>query len=151
MRDVYLIADDEILSKLRVNSDTILNYILGKAQVEVWPYTSPFSPSVYSNVIVKEKHSSQSWHDHFELAMRKIDECELVIVVKCEGTEISIANRILSDYSAITGKPVREAFISKDILGTLLNPKIRVYFNTYTGPEEKEVDVYNDKSENWKE
>lgn len=152
MRKVYLIAGNEILFKLREGNDAaILNYILGKAQVEVWPYTTPFSPSKYSNVFVKEKVSDQGWHDHFELAMRKIDECELVIVVKCEGTEISIANRILSDYSAITGKPVREVFISKDILDTLLNPKIRVYFNTYTAPEEKEVDVYNDKSENWKE
>lgn len=151
MRHVYLIANDEILSKLRTNDDSILPYILEKAQIELWPYTTPFSPSRYTDVVVKEKVSGQSWRDHFELVMRKIDECERVIVVNCEGEEISIANRILSDYSAITGKPVRDVFISKDILSTLLNPKIRVYFSAYPGSEKKEVDVYNDKSENWKE
>lgn len=136
MRDVYLIADDEILAKLRVNSDTILNYILGKAQVELFPYTSPFSQSVYLNVIVKEKHSSQSWRDHFELAMRKIDECELVIFVDRIGEGIPTKNRILVDYATLTGKEVRTISFSDDILEPLVNPKVRVYFNTYEDRKE---------------
>lgn len=142
MRDVYLIADDEILAKLRLNSDAILTYILGKAQVELWPYTSPLSPSIYSNVIVKNKLSSQSWRDHFELAMRKIDECELVIFVDREEEKISTDNQILLDYASITGKEIHTISLPTDILETLISPKIRVYFNTYTGG------VSSDKSEN---
>lgn len=145
MKDVYLIADDEILAKLRANDDSILNYILGTAQIEVWPYTSPVSPSRYSNIIVKEKTSYQSWRDHFELAMRKIDECELVIFVDRKEEKIPTDNQILLNYARITGKEIHTISLPADILETLIKPKIRVYFNTYTG------DVASAKFENWKE
>lgn len=152
MRSVYLIADDEVLSRLRVNDDAILHYILGKAQVEVWPYTFPFSRSKYSNIFVKEKVSSQSWCEHFELAMRKIDECELVIFVDGEKEKILTKNRILLDYASLTRKEIRTVSLSDDILKSLINPKIRVYFTTYENHEAAEATyVYPDKFEDRKE
>lgn len=152
MRSVYLIADDEILAELRTNDDSILNYILGKAQIEVWPYTFPFSRSKYSSIIVKEKVSSQSWRDHFELAMRKIDECELVIFVDGEKKKILTKNRILLDYASLTRKKILTVSLSDDILESLINPKTRVYFNTYENREAAEATYfYPDKFEDRKE
>lgn len=151
MKQIYLILCPTVREKMAQYSDQILRYVCQTLNIAVSPYSGPLHEVLELDkrkFITVEKLESKTWREYLDTAISCINDSELVVRVDVGAWQPhSIAEDILEQYCKLTNVRVN---------GVLIDAADWLAITGKRGPQFvysqlPDADIYNDKSEDWKE
>lgn len=150
MRQFYLMMDKKVREDFDTYSEQILRYICDTFTLDVPPYSSfhnvrTLEPKIFITV---NKLASKTWQEYLSDVMEQISKSEFVISI-----EVGTANGrylqdiILEKYCELTGVQIHMLRIDENAWHRICNGELPRFGYSQL----PDVDIYNDKSEDWKE
>lgn len=150
MKQYYLMMNKKVREDFDTHSEQILRYICDTLLLDVPPYSSPHSVCTLGQkqFITVNKLTSRTWQEYLSDAMKQISESEFVIKIEAgPNNERYLQDIILEEYCELTDVRIHTLRIDENAWHRICIGGLPRFVYSQL----PDADIYNDKSEDWKE